>query len=67
MGEGATNMINVETPSRPQTGVNLRPVMAGVFLLGLRLFSTIVDITIMINDKYSHADWIAIVVVIAVS
>ena len=52
----------------PQTGVNFRPVLAGVFLLGFRLISTIVDITVMINDeKYYHANWIAILVVFAVS
>jgi hypothetical protein len=51
-----------------QTGVNFRPVLAGVFLLGFRSISTIVDITIMVNDeKYYHANWIAIMVVFAVS
>ena len=51
-----------------QTGVNFRPVLAGVFLLGFRSISTIVDITIMVNDKkYYHANWIAILVVLAVS
>ena len=52
----------------PQTGVNFRPVLAGVFLLGFRSISAIVDITIMVNDKkYYHANWIAILVVFAVS
>ena len=52
----------------PQTGVNFRPVLAGVFLLGFRSISTIVDITVMVNDaKYYHANWIAILVVFAVS
>ncbi len=52
---------------KSQSGVNFRPVLAGVILLGLRLFSAIVDITVMANEKYSHANWIAIIVVFAVS
>lgn len=52
----------------PQTGVNFRPVLAGVFLLGFRSISTIVDITVMANhEKYYHANWIAIMAVFAVS
>ena len=51
-----------------QTAINIRPVLAGVLLLGLRSFSTIVDAALMANhEKYYHADWLAYMVLFAVS
>ena len=59
---------NQQAPHKQQTGINCRPVLAGVLLLGLRSMSTIVDAALMVDhEKYYHADWLAYMVLFAVS
>ena len=59
---------NIANRRTQQTGINCRPVLAGVLLLGLRSLSTIVDATLMVNHgKYYHDDWLAYLALFAVS
>ena len=65
-----TTLLNVANQMShvQQNGINCRPVLAGVLLLGLRSMSTVVDAAIMNNhEKYYHADWLAYMVLFAVS
>lgn len=56
-----------DTIGDDQMNINWRLVLAGVFLLGLRSFSTIIDIALLANVKNYHEPWLGCFVLLAVS
>ena len=59
---------NIANRRTQQTGINCRPILAGVLLLGLRSLNTVIDAMLMANHKrFYHKNWLAYLVLFAVS